>query len=42
VIWDNRTTMHRASRFDPSEMRDLRRTTLEGDGPTVEQTLQHP
>jgi alpha-ketoglutarate-dependent 2,4-dichlorophenoxyacetate dioxygenase len=42
VIWDNRTTMHRARRFDPSEMRDLRRTTLEGDGPTVEQTLQHP
>lgn len=35
VIWDNRTTMHRARRYDPSEMRDLRRTTLEGDGPTV-------
>jgi alpha-ketoglutarate-dependent 2,4-dichlorophenoxyacetate dioxygenase len=39
VIWDNRTTMHRAHRYDSSEMRDLRRTTLEGDGPTVEQTL---
>ena len=38
VIWDNRTTMHRARRYDPTEMRDLRRTTLEGDGPTVLQT----
>ena len=38
VIWDNRTTMHRARRFDPTEKRDLRRTTLEGDGPTVMQT----
>ena len=35
VIWDNRTTMHRARRYDPAEMRDLRRTTLEGDGPTI-------
>jgi alpha-ketoglutarate-dependent 2,4-dichlorophenoxyacetate dioxygenase len=35
VIWDNRTTMHRARRYDPMERRDLRRTTLEGDGPTV-------
>ncbi len=38
VIWDNRTTMHRARRYDPTEKRDLRRTTLEGDGPTVLQT----
>jgi alpha-ketoglutarate-dependent 2,4-dichlorophenoxyacetate dioxygenase len=35
VIWDNRTTMHRARRYDPTEMRDLRRTTLQGDGPTI-------
>jgi alpha-ketoglutarate-dependent 2,4-dichlorophenoxyacetate dioxygenase len=37
VIWDNRTTMHRARRFDPSEVRDVRRTTLAGDAPTIEQ-----
>ncbi len=37
VIWDNRTTMHRARRYDPTERRDLRRTTLEGDGPTIAQ-----
>jgi alpha-ketoglutarate-dependent 2,4-dichlorophenoxyacetate dioxygenase len=34
---DNRTTMHRARRFDRHEVRDARRTTLAGDGPTVEQ-----
>ncbi|MFO1079179.1 MAG: TauD/TfdA family dioxygenase [Reyranellaceae bacterium] len=37
VMWDNRTTMHRARRFDRNEVRDVRRTTLAGDGPTVEQ-----
>ncbi len=37
VIWDNRTTMHRARRFDRNEIRDMRRTTLAGDGPTIEQ-----
>jgi alpha-ketoglutarate-dependent 2,4-dichlorophenoxyacetate dioxygenase len=31
VVWDNRTTMHRARRFRPSEIRDVRRTTLAGD-----------
>jgi alpha-ketoglutarate-dependent 2,4-dichlorophenoxyacetate dioxygenase len=30
VIWDNRTTMHRARRFDRNEIRDVRRTTLAG------------
>jgi alpha-ketoglutarate-dependent 2,4-dichlorophenoxyacetate dioxygenase len=30
VMWDNRTTMHRARRFDPKEVRDVRRTTLAG------------
>jgi alpha-ketoglutarate-dependent 2,4-dichlorophenoxyacetate dioxygenase len=35
VMWDNRTTMHRARRYnDTGEIRDLRRTTLEGT-PTV-------
>jgi len=37
VIWDNRTTMHRARRFDHKEVRDVRRTTLAGDVATVEQ-----
>jgi alpha-ketoglutarate-dependent 2,4-dichlorophenoxyacetate dioxygenase len=37
VIWDNRTTMHRARRFDRAEIRDVRRTTLAGDLPTIEQ-----
>ncbi len=30
VIWDNRTTMHRARRFERNEIRDVRRTTLRG------------
>lgn len=37
VMWDNRATMHRAKRFDRNEVRDMRRTTLGGDRPTVEQ-----
>jgi alpha-ketoglutarate-dependent 2,4-dichlorophenoxyacetate dioxygenase len=38
VMWDNRQTMHRARRYkETSEVRDMRRMTLEGDGPTVEQ-----
>ena len=37
VIWDNRTTMHRATRFDNAHVRDLRRTTVAGDAPTMEQ-----
>ncbi len=28
VMWDNRVTLHRARRHDPTEVRDLRRTTL--------------
>jgi alpha-ketoglutarate-dependent 2,4-dichlorophenoxyacetate dioxygenase len=36
VMWDNRQTMHRARRYrDTGEVRDMRRTTLEGDGPTT-------
>lgn len=31
VMWDNRTTMHRARRFDRNEIRDVRRTTLAGN-----------
>jgi len=38
VIWDNRTTMHRARRYpDTGEVRDMRRTTITGDGPTAAQ-----
>ena len=37
VMWDNRTTMHRARRYDPNDRRDLRRTTVASDGVTVEQ-----
>ena len=37
VMWDNRTTMHRARRFDRNEIRDVRRTTLAGDVITIEQ-----
>jgi alpha-ketoglutarate-dependent 2,4-dichlorophenoxyacetate dioxygenase len=37
VMWDNRQTMHRARPFPAEEPRDMRRTTLAGDGPTAEQ-----
>jgi alpha-ketoglutarate-dependent 2,4-dichlorophenoxyacetate dioxygenase len=38
VIWDNRTTMHRARRYDDLHaVRDMRRTTIRGDGPTAQQ-----
>ena len=37
VMWDNRQTMHRARPFPAHEPRDMRRTTLMGDGPTVPQ-----
>jgi alpha-ketoglutarate-dependent 2,4-dichlorophenoxyacetate dioxygenase len=30
VMWDNRTTMHRVTRFDETQIRDLRRTTVAG------------
>jgi alpha-ketoglutarate-dependent 2,4-dichlorophenoxyacetate dioxygenase len=38
VMWDNRQTMHRARAFrDTKEPRDMRRTTIRGDGPTAQQ-----
>ena len=41
TIWDNRTTMHRARRYnDLSDVRDMRRTTIRGDGVTVAQIQQ--
>ncbi|MEJ0019127.1 MAG: TauD/TfdA family dioxygenase [Acetobacteraceae bacterium] len=39
VMWDNRTTMHRARRFDRNEVRDVRRTTLAGDVITIGQEV---
>ncbi len=37
VMWDNRSTMHRVRRFDETQIRDMRRTTVAGDRATVEQ-----
>jgi alpha-ketoglutarate-dependent 2,4-dichlorophenoxyacetate dioxygenase len=37
VIWDNRQTMHRVTRFDETKVRDMRRTTVAGDAMTVAQ-----
>ena len=37
VIWDNRQVMHRARPFPDAEPRDMRRTTLAGDGLTTAQ-----
>ena len=38
VMWDNRTTMHRATRFrDLQDVRDLHRTSIKGTGMTAEQ-----
>jgi alpha-ketoglutarate-dependent 2,4-dichlorophenoxyacetate dioxygenase len=37
VMWDNRQVMHRVRRFDEKLVRDMRRTTVAGDAPTVEQ-----
>ena len=37
VMWDNRQTMHRVRRFDESQPRDMRRTTVAGHAPTAAQ-----
>src|SRR3984957_6353665 len=38
VIWDNRTTMHRARRYnDLTDVRDMRRTTIRGEAMTAPQ-----
>jgi alpha-ketoglutarate-dependent 2,4-dichlorophenoxyacetate dioxygenase len=39
VMWDNRRTMHRVRRYEQSQPRDMRRTTLAGDAPTVAQQV---
>ena len=35
VMWDNRCTMHRARRYDPTQVRDMRRTTVAGSEATA-------
>jgi alpha-ketoglutarate-dependent 2,4-dichlorophenoxyacetate dioxygenase len=37
IIWDNRQMMHRVRRYDESQPRDMRRTTIAGEAPTAAQ-----
>jgi alpha-ketoglutarate-dependent 2,4-dichlorophenoxyacetate dioxygenase len=37
TMWDNRQMMHRVRRYDESQPRDMRRTTVAGDAGTVAQ-----
>jgi len=37
VMWDNRQTMHRVRRFDETQPRDMRRTTVAGEAMTATQ-----
>jgi alpha-ketoglutarate-dependent 2,4-dichlorophenoxyacetate dioxygenase len=37
VMWDNRQVMHRVRRYDESQPRDMRRTTVAGNLPTTAQ-----
>ena len=37
VMWDNRQVMHRVRRYDEAQPRDMRRTTVAGDAPTIAQ-----
>ena len=37
IMWDNRQTMHRVRRYDESQPRDVRRTTVAGTVMTVDQ-----
>ncbi len=37
VMWDNRQVLHRVRRYDESQPRDMRRTTVAGDSMTTEQ-----
>ena len=39
VLWDNRQTMHRGRRYDETQPRDVRRTTVAGDAPTITPTV---
>jgi alpha-ketoglutarate-dependent 2,4-dichlorophenoxyacetate dioxygenase len=42
VMWDNRQTMHRGRRYDETQPRDVRRTTVAGDAPTVVSPVSDP
>ncbi|SKA15890.1 alpha-ketoglutarate-dependent 2,4-dichlorophenoxyacetate dioxygenase [Enhydrobacter aerosaccus] len=37
MMWDNRVTMHRARRYDHTQVRDLRRTTLTNEVSSLDQ-----
>jgi len=37
VMWDNRATMHRARRYDHTQVRDMRRTTLTNEVSSLQQ-----
>jgi alpha-ketoglutarate-dependent 2,4-dichlorophenoxyacetate dioxygenase len=37
VMWDNRQMMHRVRRYDDTQPRDMRRTTVAGEAPTTAQ-----
>ncbi len=37
IMWDNRVTMHRARRYDHTQVRDMRRTTLTNEVSSLEQ-----
>jgi alpha-ketoglutarate-dependent 2,4-dichlorophenoxyacetate dioxygenase len=37
VMWDNRQMMHRVRRYDDTQPRDMRRTTVAGEAPTIDQ-----
>ena len=37
VMWDNRQMMHRVRRYDDTQPRDMRRTTVAGSAPTAAQ-----
>lgn len=39
VMWDNRVTMHRSTRYDGKDVRELHRTTVGDVAPTLEQPI---
>jgi alpha-ketoglutarate-dependent 2,4-dichlorophenoxyacetate dioxygenase len=39
VIWDNRQMMHRVRHYDDNQPRDMRRTTVAGEAPTIAQVV---
>jgi alpha-ketoglutarate-dependent 2,4-dichlorophenoxyacetate dioxygenase len=39
LMWDNRQMMHRVRRYDETQPRDMRRTTVAGEAPTAAQVV---